>query len=389
MALFAAPQLSTKFVATAITLIAVATSVALLYYGRDFFITFVISGLLAFILDPAVVLVMKFRIPRGVATPVVIGFAFAALYFATTLLWAQVATLSEDLPTYVSRLYELVDKANVKLDDVEKQAIATLVPKTLREHEQQIQEKPKEALKARRRKGVTTAAPVIPETPVIQEVKIHTEPRPLISVVYGYLSNYFHILIMASFVPFLVYFMLSWRDQIARRFLGLFKGEERYIVEGAWSGVGDSTRAYVVGNFFLWLFLGSAGGIVFFFLGIPYWPLIGLISATFSLMPYVGLPLSIAPPLLAALAIPNKFKIVLLLIIFTAALHVVAMNFLYAKIVGRRVRLNPLAVTVALMFWGSLWGGIGLILAVPMTAAIKAVCDNVEALDAYGKLLGD
>jgi len=67
----------------------------------------------------------------------------------------------------------------------------------------------------------------------------------------------------------------------------------------------------------------------------------------------------------------------------------VTMNFFYAKIIGRRVRLNPLVVTIALMFWGLLWGGVGLILAVPITAAIKAVCDNVEALEPYGRLLGD
>jgi predicted PurR-regulated permease PerM len=41
------------------------------------------------------------------------------------------------------------------------------------------------------------------------------------------------------------------------------------------------------------------------------------------------------------------------------------------------------------MFWGMLWGGIGLVLAIPLTAAIKAVCDNVAGFEAYGKLLGD
>ena len=59
------------------------------------------------------------------------------------------------------------------------------------------------------------------------------------------------------------------------------------------------------------------------------------------------------------------------------------------KFVGARVHLNPLVVTLALMFWGMLWGGIGLVLAIPLTAAIKAVCDNVGNLQAYGKLLGD
>jgi predicted PurR-regulated permease PerM len=385
------PQISNKFISAATTLIAVATSVALLYYGRNFFITFIISALIAFILDPAVVLVMKLRLPRSVATPVVIGFAFAVIYFSALLLWTQVAILSEDMPTYASRVSEIVDKTNSRLDDLEKQAIASVIPKSFREQEQQIQQKPQQAMKARRKRAVggtppaaTTDAPLPP-----QEVTIHQEPKPIITSIYGYVSSYFHVMIMASFVPFLVYFMLSWRDRIALSFLGLFKGEERYSVERAWTGVGDSTRAYVVGNFFLWFFLSSASAIVFFFLGVPYWPLIGTISATFSLLPYVGLPLSIIPPVLAAIAIPNKFKIVLLIVVFTAALHIVCMNFLYAKIIGRRVRLNPLAVTVALMFWGAVWGGIGLILAVPITAAVKAVCDNVKSLHPYGNLLGD
>jgi predicted PurR-regulated permease PerM len=46
-------------------------------------------------------------------------------------------------------------------------------------------------------------------------------------------------------------------------------------------------------------------------------------------------------------------------------------------------------VTIALMFWGMLWGGIGLLLAIPLTAAIKAIFDNVASLQHYGRLLGD
>jgi predicted PurR-regulated permease PerM len=66
-----------------------------------------------------------------------------------------------------------------------------------------------------------------------------------------------------------------------------------------------------------------------------------------------------------------------------------ALNLLYPKLVGSRVHLNPLAVTVALMFWGTLWGAIGLVFAIPITAGIKAVCDNVPDLQPVGKLLGD
>jgi predicted PurR-regulated permease PerM len=53
------------------------------------------------------------------------------------------------------------------------------------------------------------------------------------------------------------------------------------------------------------------------------------------------------------------------------------------------VHLNPLAVTIALMFWGTMWGGIGLVLAIPITAAAKAALDNIQGLQPYGRLLGD
>ena len=69
--------------------------------------------------------------------------------------------------------------------------------------------------------------------------------------------------------------------------------------------------------------------------------------------------------------------------------HFVAVNVLTPKFVGQRVNLNALSVTISMMFWSWLWGGFGLVLAVPITAAIKAVCDNVEALKPYGAWMGE
>ena len=53
------------------------------------------------------------------------------------------------------------------------------------------------------------------------------------------------------------------------------------------------------------------------------------------------------------------------------------------------MHLNPLVVTMALMLFGFIWDAPGLLLAIPLTAAIKAVCDNVRELRAFGKFLGD
>lgn len=389
MALLVSPHPSQKTTSIATSLIAAASTVALLYYGRDFFVTLIVSAIFACILDPVVMLVMKLRIPRPAATAIVIGLALIAVYLLSVVAWTQIATIREDLPTYSSRVIEIGNKVNDTLGDLEKKTVEMVVPKALQQQEQQIQKKPQEALKARRRRSGLPPAPVVPPKPEIQEVRVHTDPKPPIATIYGYVSGYFHVLIMASFVPFLIYFMLSWRDYIGEAVLRLFHDEGRYMAGRSWDSIGNSTRAYVLGNFFLWVTLSVFSGIVFFFMGVPYWLIVAPLSALLSLVPYVGLPLSIVPPALAALAIPNKFKIVLFIILITAALHVFAMNFLYPKIIGRRVHLNPFMVTVALMFWGLLWGGVGLILAVPITAGVKALCDNVEPLHGYGRILGD
>src|SRR5256885_15962341 len=59
------------------------------------------------------------------------------------------------------------------------------------------------------------------------------------------------------------------------------------------------------------------------------------------------------------------------------------------QIVGKRLRLNPLAVTLALLFWAWIWGAMGLILAVPIVGATKIICDYVDSFRGVGGWLGD
>ncbi len=65
-------------------------------------------------------------------------------------------------------------------------------------------------------------------------------------------------------------------------------------------------------------------------------------------------------------------------------------GFLLAPIaLGRAARVNTVAVFVSVMFWGWMWGPLGLVMAVPILMCVKTVCDHVESLDAYSELLGD
>ena len=75
--------------------------------------------------------------------------------------------------------------------------------------------------------------------------------------------------------------------------------------------------------------------------------------------------------------------------ITVVALHLIALNVLYPKFLGNRLQLNPLAVTMALLFWAWLWGAAGLVLAIPITAAMKIIFDHIESLKPWGAWLGE
>jgi predicted PurR-regulated permease PerM len=278
------------------------------------------------------------------------------------------------------------------MEGVEQTIRETFVPKRIREAREaaakQAEEAKKQSQSSRRRSPAPPAVePVMP--PAIPEVRIRPDEQPLVQSLYSSLRDYSNVLLMVSFVPFLVYFFLSWRDHMRREVMNLASGEKREMIQRAWDGIASVARAYLVGNFLLGMLLSIVSMLFFWFVKLPYWPVVGPLSGFLSLVPYLGLPLALVPPLVAALPVYDGLPAYLIIGTTVAVLHLIALNLLYPKLVGGRVHLNPLVVTVALMAWYLLWGGAGLVLAIPITAGIKAVFDSIPGLRGYGRMLGD
>jgi predicted PurR-regulated permease PerM len=311
---------------------------------------------------------------------VVCSIALLLLYLVGLGVYVQLGGLYDELPTYSQRLNEIVDSVAARVEKAEQNAYKLLVPRRFQAKEAPAAPQPD----PRKRRRTDPPTP-----PPIQEVRIQQERPSVLHYVYAYVSSLYNVLLMVSFVPFLVYFTLSWRDHIRRVYLSMYEGTERVIAGRSWEGIATMARAYVFGNFLLGLLLTAASCIAFWSWHIPYWMLVGPLSGFLSLIPYIGLPLAMLPPLLAAVPVYSSVTPYVIIGATVAFLHLLGLNLLYPMIVGSRVHLNPLAVTVALMFWGTIWGGIGLVLAIPITAGMKVVFDNVERLQAYGRMLGD
>ena len=362
-------------------IIALGVIVAILYFGRVFLITAMTAVTIAFILEPFVTVLMRLRLPRSVASFVVCSLALLFLYVIGLGAYTQLTGIYAELPKYGQRIADIVDGVQQRIQGLESDTYRMLVPtrQRLEEEERQRQAKKNRSVRTPPPAPAVTAPPPQSPPPAGSAISDYIE---------AHLNSFYQILLMASFIPFLVYFMLSWRDHINRSFLQLFHGEARGVAARSLEGIAEMVRGFVVGNFLLGFLLAIFSSATFYFIQLPYPFLVGPLSGVLSLVPYVGLPLGMVPPLFAALG-PNRVPTYVLVVVSVSLLHLLAMNLLYPKIVGSRVHLNPLVVTFSLMLWGFLWDAPGLLLAIPLTAGLKAVCDNVKELRPIGKFLGD
>jgi len=204
----------------AMPVVAIGVAIAVLYYGRVFFITSIVAVIIAFILEPFVALLTRIRFPRPLASFVVCTVALLFLYVAGAGAYAQLAVLTRDLPRYSERIGQIVEGVQRKVDDAEQQTWRLLA---LTKQQQQPQPPPPPAPPRGGKRA--KAQPLPPAEPAaIQEVRIHEERTPLADFISANVGSFYQIALTVSFVPFLVYFMLSWRDHINRSFLQFFHG---------------------------------------------------------------------------------------------------------------------------------------------------------------------
>ena len=345
-----------KLQAASLIVLATAAVLTLMYFAKPVLIVTLVSVLLAFILAPIVDACDRAHFPRwfgsGVALLVLVGLSYMAMYFS----YNRAISFLDDLPKYTERMRETLIRFRQRTEKIQKTAENVLQTSSSPEDKSAIPVKVKQSSWAER---LTEGAGAVTE-----------------------------IVLLIGFIPFLTYFMLSWQEHFRSSTVMLFKLEHRntaYVTLGLISAM---IRSFIVGNLVVGIFISLVSTIVFGVLHLPYFYFLGIISGFLSLIPYLGVVLALVPPLAAGLGQIHSEQ-VLVIVLTVLGLHLFALNVLYPKIIGKRLQLNPLAVTLALLFWGWLWGAMGLILAVPITAAFKIIFDHIEGLRPWGSWLGE
>ena len=109
------------------------------------------------------------------------------------------------------------------------------------------------------------------------------------------------LVLALTFIPFLVFFMLSWQDHVRSQTVMLFSMENRnsaYVMLGL---IARMIRSFILGNLIIGVFLSICSIAIFGVIGLPYFYFLGVISGFLSLIPYLGVMLALLPPLVADL----------------------------------------------------------------------------------------
>jgi predicted PurR-regulated permease PerM len=164
----------------------------------------------------------------------------------------------------------------------------------------------------------------------------------------------------------------------------MFEYVARFIPPGRRGDVANAAREAVVkvsawlrAQFVLAGVMGTFAAVGLFLMGVPYFYVLALVAAIGETIPIVGPVVGGVTAVIVALSASPKLALMVGAYFF--ALHQLEANILVPKIMERRVGVSPVAVLVALLIGGALWGLVGAILAIPTAAILSIIVDQVAA----------
>lgn len=324
----------------------------LFYYGAPFFIPFGFGIFLAMLMTPLCNFLERHKFNSFIAALLSTIVVFAAIGAISYLFIYQISLFTRDLP-------ELRQEANAMVENIQQQIFSST--------------------------GITLEE---------QDTIIQNRSGTLIGIVESHLTNFFSgILDIAfKFILLFIYVLLFllYRKKFRRFFAKLYKDEDRREnAEKILSKVSKVVYHYLWGRVQVMSILAVLYYITFLIFGLPYAILITIFGALITIIPYLGPLLSgVVPVLFSILYFEDTYTIVLFATI-VLIIQLIESYVLEPLIIGKEVKINPLAVIIAIILGGIIWGIAGMILFVPIFATIKIISNHNEKLKPIGYLLGN
>jgi predicted PurR-regulated permease PerM len=358
------------------SVLTVTCVLGLLYFGREVLEPLALSLVLSLVLAPLVGAIARTGLGQLPATLISVLLSAICVLGVCIVLASQMVAVTADLPQYraaiqtkLEKVRELTERPFARIQ-AELRAVAPASPAP-----GPVARRGAATLVAGQNKPI----PVEIHAPELSTTATLTR---LLSLISGPIGKVGLILVL------LVFILLeheSLRDRVVRL---AGKGE----VSRTMRALGDATEG--VSRFFFSQFLvnvifGAVVGVALWAADVPHAALFGALSGLLRFVPYLGALVAGAAIALFVAAIDPGWSLALTCLAIFVVLELIVANVVEPKVYGHSSGLSPLAVMVSALFWGSIWGPVGLLLSTPLTLCLVVAGRHVRALEPITILFAD
>jgi predicted PurR-regulated permease PerM len=365
----AAPPVDVNIRSIALSVIAGASAIFILRWASDVFIPIVLSVLISYALEPIVLGLIRLRLPRLLASALVVLSLTGAFGYTAYSLSDDATAIVASLPDAAVKLRQALRHGRGQpgaIENVQKAA-------------QELQ------------KTADEAAGTNPAPKGVQRVQIE---QPTIDV-RQYLSLGSAGLVafagQAVLVAFFVFFLLASGDLFKRKLVKLVGPslEQKKITVQILNEIDLQIERFLFVRVLTSVAVGVATWLAFRLAGLDQAGVWGIAAGVFNSIPYFGPVIVAAGTAVVAFVQFGTLGMAAYVSGISIAITSVEGWLLTPWLTSRTARTNEVAIFVGLIFWSFVWGIWGTLLAVPMLVAVKACCDRIEDLKPVGELLGE
>lgn len=344
---------NTRIIVILLSVICLLALGAILYFTRMVLLPFALAVFGAFVLNPLITFFEKRKIPSMISVILAIICTFVVLFLVGILVNNSIQSFRVEFPKYEGRFNKMIDGIVDLLN---------LPPELFSEHS-----------------NWATSA----------QVSAFLEKFSFTGMVSEILTSFSSVLSNLFLVLLFLFFILMGRNQLVKKLKDAFTTETSNQVAHIITRIKQQIEKYIIAKTLISLLTGILVLVVLLLFDVDFAFIWALLAFLLNFIPSIGSMIATIMPLAIASIQFERIMMVVWLGICLMSIQIVIGNFLDPRFVGKSVNLSPVVVLFSLMFWGWLWGIIGMFLSVPIAVMIKIIFENIDELNFIGVLMSD